>query len=116
MFRTMTQWLKLRQEGRNIGEALAKKGYRHVAIYGMGAVGERLLRELKDTDVVVDYGIDRRARVLRADMDVCLPEEELKPVDAIVVTALGDFDEIEDMLSKRMDCPILALDDLMYMC
>ena len=80
----------------------------------MSSVGECLLEELRDTEVSVDYGIDRNAKNLYACIDLCTPDEELKPVDAVVVTVLGYFDEVEDLLTKRLDCPILALDDLMY--
>lgn len=114
MFRAMTRWVRLRQKGINLGDELARRGYHHIAIYGMSSVGECLLEELRDTEVSVDYGIDRNAKNLYACIDLCTPDEELKPVDAVVVTVLGYFDEVEDLLTKRLDCPILALDDLMY--
>jgi hypothetical protein len=35
-------------------------------------------------------------------------------VDAIVVTAITFFDEIEEKLSEKIDCPIISLDDILY--
>ena len=41
-------------------------------------------------------------------------EDDLKPVDAIVVTAITFFDEIKEKLSEKIDCPIISLEDILY--
>ena len=41
-------------------------------------------------------------------------EDTLDDVDAIVVTAVTFFDEIEDELHKKVNCPILSLEDILY--
>ena len=38
----------------------------------------------------------------------------LAPVDVIVVTAISYFDEIEEKLSERVDCPVVSLEDIVY--
>ena len=42
------------------------------------------------------------------------PDDELEPVDVIVVTAIYYFDEIEDMLSEKVDYPVISLEDILY--
>ena len=59
LFRMMAQWVKIKQEGKNISDYLLKEGYREVAVYGMSYAGERLVNELDNTDIHVKYGIDK---------------------------------------------------------
>ena len=40
--------------------------------------------------------------------------EKLEKVDAIVVTAIAYFDDINDNLSSKTDCPIISLEDIIY--
>ncbi len=37
-----------------------------------------------------------------------------RPVDAIVVTAITFYDEIKEELSRKIDCPIISLEDILY--
>ena len=43
------------------------------------------------------------------------PESELEKVDVIVVTAITFFKEIEEMLNQRVDCPVISLEDILYL-
>lgn len=114
LYMAFDQWLRLRQEGKTLVEYFEKEGYKTVAIYGMKELGERLYDELKGSDVTVEYIIDKNADQIYAEVDVITPDEELKPVDVIVVTALYYFDEIEEMLSDKVDYPIISLEDILY--
>ncbi len=114
LFLMMNQWVKVKQEGKSPLTYLEKNDYRKIAIYGMSYAGETLLDELKDTEVAVAYAIDRNADGIYTDVDVFSMEDELAPVDAVVVTAIAFFDEIEEKLSEKLDCPILSLEDILY--
>jgi FlaA1/EpsC-like NDP-sugar epimerase len=114
LFLMMNQWVKVKQEGKNIATYFEKNGYKNIAIYGMGYAGKTLLEELNGTDINVAYAIDRNADNICTDVDVVLPDEELEDVDVIVVTAIANFDEVEDMLSEKTDCPIISLEDVLY--
>ena len=91
-----------------------KNNYKTVAIYGMKELGERLYDELKDSDVAVKYFIDKNAGELYADVDILTPDDELEPVDAIVVTATYYFDDIEETLGEKVEYPIVSLEDIIY--
>lgn len=114
LYMAFDQWLHLRQEGKTLVEYFEKQGYKTVAIYGMKELGERLYDELQDTDITVKYIIDKNAYSIYADVDVITPDEELEPVDVIVVTAIYYFDEIEEMLSEKVEYPIVSLEDILY--
>lgn len=114
LYMVFNRWLQIRQEGKNLAEYFYKKNYKTVAIYGMKELGERLYDELTSADIAVPYVIDKNADSIFADVDVVIPDDKLKPVDVIVVTAITYFDEIEKILSKKIDCPIVSLEDILY--
>ncbi len=114
LFTMMNQWVKVKQEGKNLSSYFEKNGYKEIAVYGMSFAGETLLGEFKASDVKVKYGIDRNADRIFADVEVVTPDSYLEEVDAIVVTSITFFDEIERMLSEKMDCPIISLEDVLY--
>lgn len=114
LFLMMNQWVKVKQEGKNLATYFEKAGYRDIAIYGMSYAGETLVDELKGTGITVAYGIDKCADSLYADVDIVTMEDDLKPVDAIVVTAITFYDEIMDELSLKADCPVISLEDILY--
>lgn len=113
LFLMMNQWVKAKQDGKNLASYLERNGYRKIAIYGMSYAGETLLDELKGTGVQVAYGIDRNPSEIYADIDIVSAEDNLNEVDAVVVTAITFFDEVEEKLRKKMDCPIISLEDIL---
>lgn len=89
-------------------------GYKKIAIYGMSYAGETLLNELKDSGITVVYGIDKNAASIYADIKILPKIDSLEEVDAIVVTAITFFDEIEKMLAEETDCPVVSLEDVLF--
>ena len=53
LFLMMNQWVKVKQEGKNLASYFEKNGYKKIAIYGMSYAGETLLEELKDSEINV---------------------------------------------------------------
>lgn len=114
LYMAFDQWLRIRQEGKTLVEYFERNGYKTVAIYGMKELGERLYDELEGSGIEVLYAIDKNADTIYADVDVVTPEDELKPVDVIVVTALYYFDEISELLDEKADYPVVSLEDILY--
>lgn len=114
LYLMMNQWVKIKQEGKNLSSYFEKEGYREIAIYGMHYAGETLAAELENSNVKVKYGIDKNADKLYADFDIVYPDAPLDEVDAIVVTPITFFNEIEQILSDKIDCPIVSLEDVFY--
>lgn len=113
MFMLMSQWTRLRQEGRNLEEYFLKKGYKKIAVYGMGILGQRLVKELDQSQVEVAYGIDRNKNIIYSDLKMVSMEDDLAMVDAVVVTVIKGFDAIEEKLLEQIDCPVLAIEDIL---
>lgn len=114
LFLMMNQWVKVKQESKNLAAYFEKNNYKKIAVYGMSYAGETLIDELKNTGVTVVYGIDKKAGSIYADVDIVSIEEILADVDAVVVTAITYFDEIKETLLAKVGCPIISLEDIVY--
>ncbi len=114
LFLMMNQWVKVKQDGKNLSSYFEKNGYKKIAIYGMSYAGETLADELRNTGTRVAYGIDKNANSVYCDVDIVSMEDDLETVDAVVVTAITFFEEITAQLSEKIKCPILSLEDILY--
>lgn len=110
----MDQWVRIKQEGRSLSTYFQKNGYQRIAIYGMNYSGITLLDELSGSEIEVKYGIDANADQIYLDIPVYKLSDELEPVDAIVVSPIYYFDEIEQNVSEKMSCPVIPLDDVIF--
>lgn len=114
MVQLMSDWLRAKQGNKSIADYFKNQGYKKIAIYGMSYLGENLLCELLGSDINVIYGIDKNADNIYSDINILTPDQDLEVVDAVIVTAITFFDEIAELLSEKMDCPILSLEDILY--
>lgn len=113
-YETLLQWVQIKQDGKNLEQYFINNGYSTIAIYGMGEMGTRLYNELKDTSITVKYAIDKNAEGTYSELNVVTTEDELESVDAVIVSAIFAFDDIEEELSKMIDCPIISLQDVVF--
>ncbi len=86
-------------------------GYNRIAIYGFGILGEILFKMVKGSKIKVMYGIDNE---IKCDMDIKIYsiDDKLEKVDAIIVTAVFAFEEIEKRLERTVLCPIISLENI----
>lgn len=113
-YNMLNQWLALKQEGMTLEQYFVENHYKSIAIYGMGEMGSRLYEELKDSSIEIKYAIDKNPGFTYSDLDVMEMEDELEPVDAVIVTAIFAFDDIDEPLSEKMNCPVISLEDVVY--
>ena len=107
-----SNWLKIKQDGKSLVKYFEDNGYKSIAIYGMSRLGMSLVRELEKSDIEIKYTIDRRAESIFGDIICVNPSQDLKKVDAVVVTPIFDYAEIEELLSNKLDCPIISIEDI----
>lgn len=107
----LNNWLQMYQMKKNMVPYIWDMGYKSIAIYGMGILGQRLYDELEESRITVKYAIDRNAANIRDLVDVKHPSEELETVDAVIVTSLYYFDEIKRDMESKMECPVISLMD-----
>lgn len=114
MFRVMNEWFKKKQQGKHIKSFFIKNGYRKIAIYGMGDMGERLYDELCGTEIEVAYGIEQCKRGQYKELQILSLEDDLDQVDSVVVTAIYYFVEISEKIKYIPYNRILSLEDIVY--
>lgn len=113
-------WLGLLEQGTNLIPYFEEHGCVNIAIYGAAALGNMLLKELRNSKKVnVKYYIDRTAEVQREKdgIPVYLPEEltDAPDVDMIVVTAIAAFNTINQTpLAVRPELPVVSLETIIH--
>lgn len=107
----LNAWMKVKFQGKSFDSFFQKYGYKKVAIYGMGYLGERLLDELYQSNVEVVYGIEKDKK--ESDrLRMYVLQEEWPQVDAIVVSVVHLFFGIKYELEQKTDIPILSLENI----
>ena len=112
IIRLYKKWHEAKMAGGSVSDYLGKYGYKRVAIYGFHYMGDTLYKELRESPIEVVYAIDRNADSMSAELPIYRPDEDLQEVDAVIVTAFTVYDEVEELLSEELSCPILSLEDI----
>lgn len=118
-FDILNRWLKVKQNGKSLTLFFEDNCIKTVAIYGMGALGERLYEELfGGGNISVVYAIDRIAnsKIIPGLTIYGLEENKWANVDAIVITPVQDYWEIVGFLEERTETALLSLADIVDYC
>lgn len=109
----LARWVSIMQDGKSVKDFFVENNYKTVAIYGYHYIGERLFEELRKNGIEVKYAIDQNRSGLQADIEVKKLEDDLEEVDAVIVTPVFYFNEIEDKLVEIFDCPIISFEEVL---
>ncbi len=110
----LTRWMELKIRGFGMVDILKKLKYHNIAVYGYAELGQLLCKELADTQIYVSYLIDKKVKDTGKDnLPVYSPRKGLPEVDAVVVTAVYYFNEIEEELSQMGYQNIISLRTLL---
>lgn len=112
LFLLMNQWVKLKQEKKSLAEYFDKREYKRIAIYGMSYVGIRIVNELKNSNIEILYGIDRNNKNIYSEVPVYTLSDALPQVDAIVMTVIGETEDIKEVLIQKTKSEILDIEDI----
>lgn len=113
-YHLLNQWVALKQKKKTVADFFRQNNYKTVAIYGMKELGERLLDELEDTEIVVKCIIDQDAIAIDKSIQVLHPDDTIPDVDVIVVTASYYFGEIVRKMEGKIYNDIVSIDDVVY--
>ena len=117
-FQIFDKWLQIKNGGRSLTEYFEDNAIRRVAVYGLGAIGNRLIEELRQEDIEVVCGIDRKAAEIRIEeLDVKTLEEDIPEIDAVIVTPIF-FYEIQKEIYRKMgrDVHVVYIEDVIDYC
>lgn len=111
----INHWLEAKNFGKSVSDFCVLEGYRHIAIYGMADLANRLMDDLKDSEIIVDYGIDQDVSCSIARIEnVYSLEESLPMVDAIIVTPIHAYSAIKTDLERKLSCPVISLEEVIW--
>lgn len=110
--RILETWLTLKEQNITLEKTLYMRNISKIAIYGGGILGKHLYRELEGTNIHVECFIDQSKRTVVTNVSTVLPETYIGEVDAIVVTPVMEFAQIQEKLMKYYSCDIVSLETL----
>lgn len=112
-FHIFNKWLYLKQRNISLETYFQDNLFSTIAVYGYGALGQRLTDDLKQMDLNIRCIIDRNAEKFKqSDISIVSLSENLPKSDVIVVTPVQFFYEIESDLEKITDSYIVSLEDV----
>lgn len=114
LLKVTAYWAETESKGRKISDRILRKGYRNIAIYGYGILGEHLYNVLEKTDVCIKCVIDKKADEKLNLIDVCKPDDINQEFDVMIVTAIADYEAIKAEMGAKVTCPIISLEDFIY--
>lgn len=114
-YQLLNHWLEIKNEGKNLARYFADMEYRRIAIYGMAELANRLSEELAGSGVEIVYGIDRDASCsISRIADVYSLQDPLPEVDVIIVTPYYAFETIKKDLEKKVKCPVVSIEEIVW--
>lgn len=108
----LDRWMQLRDKCIDFSSYFIAYGYKNIAVYGVGRLGIHLQQELNQSNICVCFGIDKCGQNCSDTMKVYTPFEPLPEVDAVVITILGKYKEISELLKVHMNCPMVTLEEI----
>lgn len=114
LYLMLYEWMKAKQNGKNMVSYLNDKEYKKIAIYGMSYTAELLIRELKESNIQIVYGMDKKVTGTFHGVDIYSPDEALPQADAVIVTAISFYESIAKELGLKMNCPIVSIEDIIF--
>lgn len=107
-------WMILLEKGNCIVEYFEKNHIKVIAVYGYGNIGRHLITQLSETDVTVKYIIDKREGITVEGIDRYLLNDDYPEVDAIIITPILEYGQIEKELKNRVLGRIISVEDIIY--
>lgn len=92
-----------------LDEFFCSKDIRSISIYGFGVYGKQFYDSILSTGLKVEYCIDRRSDNKNAAIPVISLHENMQKVDAIIVSPVSSFNEIEKDIKKYCSFEVLSL-------
>ncbi len=116
LYMIANKWLSLEVCGKQLDGVIAQNGYKTIALYGMGDLGQRLSEKFNVSEKVdVLYAIDQNAENLSMILPVYSFEEalQLEKPDLIIVTIYCSDGSLVDLLRKNFSCQVWTIEDLL---
>lgn len=112
-WRALDAWLFLKEDGVSVASLLQERGIHRIAIHGMGMLGKHLLEELRDTEIQIEYFVDKSAISFQPDIRTYAPDDEFPKTEAIVSTRAYELLEVRAKLEQQGHKNIISLEQML---
>lgn len=109
----LKDWLALKQKGVVLSEWFTRNNISKVVLYGYGMLGKAFYVEIMNSDIELIAIVDKNYEKIYANVPV-VGLDNIPESDAIIVSVINYFDDIERDLLGRCKCPIISLEDIIY--
>lgn len=103
------QWMRLKENNVFLADYLNQYNVKNIAVYGYGMLAKHLIPELNETNIIIDYIIDKGGQISSMQFEIYGLEDDWPAVDAVIVTVVDEFDSIYQLIKDRMNCKIFSL-------
>lgn len=111
----LSRWLNIVDDGNRLAKYFEDKGYKYLAVYGMGILGKTLIKKLSDKNTIVKYAIDRNYHMEYGDVRIYGLTDEWPEVDVVVITPVGRYGEIKaDIHRYHPKAVTIPLEHIIY--
>lgn len=113
MFYMADKWLKIKLRGISLSKYFQDRGFRIIAVYGLGYLGCDLIDELEDSHVSVSYVIDQNYAECCYFINAVSPSDEFEKVDAVLVTVAGEEEKIIEFVKSKGAERVITLKEVL---
>lgn len=114
-FSLYDKWMTLENQNRKLTQFLKIKGYKKIAVYGIGDVGKILVGRLCFAEELSICAIDRNAEYIEAGVPVYKLEDFEDDVDLVVITLVDNPQKMIYPIRQKIDAEVLTLEELLDM-
>jgi hypothetical protein len=96
-YNVLLRWVENAQKGKTIGSYLLSRGYRKIAVYGLGDICDLICETLKESEIRIVFLINEdSSKIQEKSLPIIGIEKmtEYKKVDAIVVVKIDEYTAI----------------------
>jgi len=120
MKEVMRLWLELYVKGGTLQLFFRENNIKNIAIYGGGILGCLLFDDVKKYGINVGLYIDKNKRLNVNGINVIEPsslnDSDIEGIDLIIICVDYDHMEIKKELSKRVNCNVVILTEIIVAC
>ena len=104
------KWMLLKEHDISTSEYFKKNGIKRIAVYGLGMLGTHFVTDLKESEIVIEYGIDGKGDAIKETFPVFTVNDDLPEVQLVVITATYDYVNIKRVLTEKGISRVISLD------
>lgn len=106
-------WMQAMEEQKEIASFFIKNNYQNIAIYGMGAIGKHIKKQLENQNFHILYSINRNEiKYNNFNYNLFKDINKIPKADVIVVTPIMEYKEIKEKLEKITSSKVISIEEV----